>query len=85
MRSRILLGSCGFNAISLLFILGYKIPIIRADGLGRFLTAGMDNNSTTSNSSSSSNNDEEQALVVIQCAMGCTLEFLHTNEWEEVG
>ena len=22
---------------------------------------------------------------MIQCAMGCTLKFLHTNEWEEAG
>ena len=45
----------------------------------------MDSNSSASDSSSSSDSDEEQALLTIQLAMQNTMEFIHSNEWEEGG
>ena len=43
----------------------------------------MDSNSDASDSSSSSDSDEDQALLVVQLAMKNTMEFIHSNEWEE--
>ena len=45
----------------------------------------MESSLSTLNSSSSSKSDEEHALLVIQSAMGCTMEVLHTNKWKDGG
>ena len=43
----------------------------------------MDTSSSALDSFSSSDNDEEQAFLILQLAMQNTMEFIHSNKWEE--